>query len=140
MILIMLCMHSYGNQYLSCYIVNLSNYGTFTIFKNEQTSKLREIVQIFSYAVLYFTISLSVSLYWISFSLLLTQRLTVKSFDLICCEWPWSFSSFTFHFDLFLSIFSIDHKASTLIQAWLEHFVQVWCHQDPSVSPHGASV
>ena len=39
---------------------------------------------------------------WISFSILLTQRLTVKLFDLICPDWPWSFSSFTLHFNLFL--------------------------------------
>ncbi len=42
---------------------------------------------------------------WISFSLLLTQRLKVKLFDLICCEWPWSFSSFTFHFICFYQLF-----------------------------------
>ena len=23
--------------------------------------------------------------------------------------------------------------------AWLEHWVRVWSHQDPSVSPHGAT-
>ncbi len=38
---------------------------------------------------------------------LLNQRLTVKLFQRDC-EWPWSFSSFTFHFNLFLFI-SVDH-------------------------------
>ena len=49
----------------------------------------------------------------------------------------WSFSSFTFH----CFYISINHKASILIgcKAWLEHFVPVWSHQDPCVSPHGAS-
>ncbi len=53
----------------------------------------------------FFIRSLSGSRDWISFSLHLAQRLTVKLFGLICCEWPWSFSSFSFHFNLFLSIF-----------------------------------
>ncbi len=55
--------------------------------------------------------------FWFAHGPLLTQRLTVL-FDLICCEWPWSLSllaSFTFHFYQFLSIISIDHKASILI-------------------------
>ena len=56
---------------------------------------------------------------WISFSLLLTQLLTVKLFDLICCEWSWSLSSFTFHFNMFLSIIFIDHKASILIYIYI---------------------
>ncbi len=39
------------------------------------------------------------------------------TFSVICSrgEWPWSFSSFTFHFNLYLSIISIDHMATILI-------------------------
>ncbi len=63
---------------------------------------------------------------WIRFSLLLTQRLTVKLFDLVCCEWPWSFSpvsNFYFH---------RPQGQHTYIgfKAWLEHFVWVWSHQN----------
>ena len=58
--------------------------------------------------------SLSGSWDWLSFSLFLTQRLTLKLFNLICCEWLWSFSSYTLHLKLFIYIISIIHKASIL--------------------------
>ena len=34
---------------------------------------------------------------------------------------------------------SIGQHAYIGFLAWLEHFLQVWSHQDPSVSPHGAT-
>ena len=52
------------------------------------------------------------------------------------------FFSFVSYLQIRFSLYIfIDQLASMLIGflAWLEHFVRVWCHQDPSVSPHGAT-
>ena len=64
----------------------------------------------------------------------------LKLFNLICWEWPWS----SFHAsDIFKSVAlsfnfyrPIGQHACIGFLAWLEHFVWVWSHQDPSVSPH----
>ena len=49
------------------------------------------------------------------------------------------FFSFVSYLQICFSLYIfIDQLASMLIGflAWLEHFVRVWSHQDPSVSPH----
>ena len=89
--------------------------------------------------------SLSGSWEWISFSLLLIQRLTVKLFDLICCKWQWSLSSFRLPFTLIcFNLFYYFHRPQGQHRL-LNPGLSILFKSGPfrtfrSVSPHEASM